>query len=78
LLLGIRGGLQYRSPYIGSNKTAEDAKFDAIISELQEIVIDPQFEKNLGAFMKKYWGGFDGNASQQQEKEVFLAYKAEI
>jgi hypothetical protein len=28
--------------------------------------------------MKKFWGGFDGNASQQQEKEVFLAYKAEF
>lgn len=54
----------------------DDAKFDIIISELQEIVIDPHFEKTLGAFMKNYWGSFDGNASQQKENEVFLAYKA--
>lgn len=47
------------SPYAGSNKSAEDAKFDAIISELQEILIDGQFEKILDGFMKKHWATFD-------------------
>ena len=64
--------------YKGSNKSAEDAKFDAIISELQEILIDGQFEKILDGFMKKHWATFDESATKQQENQVFLAYKAEI
>lgn len=52
--------------------------FDSIISELQEIVIDPYFEKTLDAFMKSNWASFGDNSNKQKEKEVFLAYKNEI
>jgi hypothetical protein len=39
--------------------TPEDLKFDQIISTLQEVVIDPEFEKTLTKFMRNHWGVLD-------------------
>jgi hypothetical protein len=39
-------------------------KFDQIIMELQEIVIDPVFEKTLTSFMHQHWSILDQQASK--------------
>ena len=45
-------------------RSAEDAQFDLFIAELQQIVIDPAFEKVLTQFMAQHWAAMD-----QQVKE---------
>lgn len=75
---GIRRSIQYHTLHLDENKQPDDLRFDSIISELQEIMIDPHFEKTLDAFMKSNWASFGDNSNKQKEKEVFLAYKHEI
>jgi hypothetical protein len=59
-------------------RSAEELKFDQVVSALQEIVIDPEFEKTLSSFMKNHWSIFDDNSSKDAEIKVFHLYRAEI
>lgn len=65
-------------PYLGISKTADDATFDLIIMELQDILIDPQFEKTLAGFMKNNWAIFDGPPNKQNESKVFEQFRSQL
>lgn len=62
---------------VDAPRSAEDGQFDVFISELQQIVIDPAFEKVLTQFMAHHWAAMD---QQQKEKEeaVFQQYQQQI
>lgn len=60
------------------NRSSEDWLFDQIISQLQEIVIDPTFETSLSNYMRNHWGIFDSQCSQQQLQGVFKEYKTQM
>jgi hypothetical protein len=45
---------------------------------LQEIVIDPEFEKTLSSFMRNHWNIFDQHANKDSELKLFQLYKAEL
>lgn len=74
----IRRNLLYSSPHLESNKSAEDIKFDHIITELQEILIDPNFEKSLTTFMEDNWATFSDHAKGDAELKVFQAYQTQM
>lgn len=58
--------------------TPEDLKFDQIISALQEIVIDSDFEKTLTKFMRNHWNVLDSNSDKQQLMKIFELYRADL
>lgn len=60
------------------NRSSEDWLFDQIITQLQEIVIDPAFETSLADYMRSHWGIFDSQCSQQQLQGVFQEYKTQM
>ena len=47
------------SCYPDTPTSAEDLKFDTIISGLQEVVISPEFENTLSNFMRNHWHIFN-------------------
>lgn len=46
--------------------------FDQIISELQEVLISPDFEATLSSFMKNNWDG------TRKEAQVFADYTTQL
>ena len=50
---------------VDAPRSAEDLKFDQIITALQEIVIDHEFEKTLSGFMKNHCAEFGGGGELQ-------------
>lgn len=77
LCLGILGGLQYLACYSDAPKSPEDMKFDQIIMEMQQIVIDPHFENTLTNFMSQHWGTLD-HPQQAQQIQLFQNYQQTI
>lgn len=65
-------------PYADVPRSAEDLKFDQIIMALQEIVIDPEFEKTLTSFMMSHWSILDQSGNKEVETKLFEAYKSEV
>ncbi len=63
---------------VDAPRSAEDLKFDQIITALQEIVIDHEFEKTLSGFMKNHWNVFDDHSGKEAEFKVFELYRAEL
>lgn len=49
--------------------------FDQIITQLQEIVINSEFEKSLSNFMRNHWHIFDQGSHLSEVKKVFVQYQ---
>ena len=57
-------------------KNREDDDFDQIVGILQDIVIDPAFEKMQNDFLEKYCGLFEeGPGKSSEQAEVYKEYQ---